>query len=261
MKSTPALRSRRWTLLSFSSTVRPQNWAYPSSFADGPSLAGARAFSILGDVWDNLELPDGIQLALESLLLGSWFDSQSPKFLSDLFDKAPHLIRLVLVDHHMNKNLARDIQLPLITLAPQLRRLMLCSPIPIVDGVDYVALLRSCTSLRTLELFDLPLPLLCVYVSSIPSRLVLLYHDFNFTFLDGDEQVGKQLLGALALPALAELKRWRWGFRGIWNGQEQVPHAEGVVESWEAACRARGIEPRSVERYFTGELSGGVSST
>lgn len=119
-------------------------------------------------------------------------------------------------------------------------------------------MLQSCTSLVSLDLELVRPGSLVTLLSSISSHLAILacYFDEDYST---DEGVSSDLHDALKQPALADLKRWRWLFRDFLRDGQQVPHSQEVLESWEVACRARGIEPRGEERYFTGELSAGFS--
>jgi len=58
-----------------------------------------------------------------------------------------------------------------------------------------------------------------------------------------------ELVPVFNIPNLAQLRRWRMVTWVRGRGYVKCPW-----EDWEAACRARGIEPRGNERYFTGEL-------
>lgn len=196
-----------------------------------------------------------IHLTLQWLSLDS-SATLPASFLQELIAHAPHLTRLELDN---DPAFLAAYRTPLLALAPQLRHLSLRFPLSQLGDSDPCVLLRTCTSLVSLDLEWLRPGSLPTVLSSIPSHLAILACSFNEDD-STDESVSSALHDALKQPTLSKLKRWRWKsrFRST-PSRGWIPYWGSTVESWEAACRARGIEPRGSECYFTGELSAGFS--
>lgn len=56
----------------------------------------------------------------------------------------------------------------------------------------------------------------------------------------------------LSLPSMSQLKRWRLS---VPADESRYALEEREEEDWKEVCRAREIEPRGDERFFTGEYS------
>lgn len=148
-------------------------------------------------------------------------------------------------------------------LAPRIRHLTLFQlpVVPSPSGIPALApipkleaFLLATTSLVSLHLSGGPIPIVSI-LAIVPTRLTLLHTKLFAEFAgDGDPTA---LLGALDLPAMAAARRWRL----IDQLDNRKTSRSGRWEEWAAACRARGIEPRGDERYYTGELPPSSSSS
>lgn len=143
---------------------------------------------------------------------------------------------------------------PLLTLAPQLRHITFYTPFMGSHAADFTiwTLLQVCTSLASLTLDLLAPQDLPALLSWLPSHLRLLSCTFDKR-ISTDESISNAISGALSQPALADLKRWSWVARNSEVGRSRFFFSEASEERWAIACRARGVEPRGDERYYTGE--------
>lgn len=140
-------------------------------------------------------------------------------------------------------------------VASQLRTLHLVAPPPSEDwptsGHSLSTFLPRCTSLQNLHVAHCWVEDLEDFFRLVPSTLRTLETSL---WMDEEkaEELGEenypdpQLIAPMKLPALAELKRWRFD----WS--DWAPVAGSTVE-WEALLKERGIELRHRTRFFTGK--------
>lgn len=140
----------------------------------------------------------------------------------------------------------------LLGIAPQLRHLSLhgwtTSGAPgRPPSFDALPFLARCTSLKSLELSGQSPARLTPILKVLRAPLALLETSLLSEEPAETISVVAELIALLDLPALANLKRWRMETRDELGGLEEQDRA-----LWEAACRARGVEPRDERRFFTG---------
>lgn len=172
-----------------------------------------------------------------------------PTLVSSLLGAAPFLTRLKLncgYHGHFPAGYTTSFK----SIAPQLRQLTLMYPLPDSTHDSSFDLLRfvACgTSLRSLELVWTSIAAIEQLLAASRAPLALLDAQLDYGLRAGDNRI-LALVAILELHEAVRLKRWRidaavscgseWG-----NGRDV----------WEAACRARGVEPRDERRFFTGE--------
>ncbi|ORY76228.1 hypothetical protein BCR35DRAFT_121718 [Leucosporidium creatinivorum] len=190
---------------------------------------------------------------LESLFITSDLP-ELPSFFLPVSTFAPRLTHLEI--NTSFGALSTILQGILQSVAPQLTRLGLTFTLvrsperrdEILSSLQ--PFLIACTSIIALRLHD-PFPSELHHVLSLlPSRLILL--DVSPLLLDDEDAEGmpKGLAEAFDLPCMAQLRRWRITREFLFSAPD--PALEALAEEqWRAACRARGIEPRGAERYFT----------
>lgn len=140
-------------------------------------------------------------------------------------------------------------------ISSQLRTLHLIAPPSPEDwptsGHSLSTFLPRCTSLRSLHVSDFWVDDLEQLVRVIPSKLRSLETSLCLDDEKADElgvldYPGPQLIAVAKLPALDELKRWRFEWA------DWMPETESM-NGWEALLKERGIELRGWTRFFTGE--------
>ncbi|ORY78905.1 hypothetical protein BCR35DRAFT_352862 [Leucosporidium creatinivorum] len=140
-------------------------------------------------------------------------------------------------------------------IAAQLHTLHLIAPPPAEDwptsGHSLSTFLPRCTSLKNLHLSDFWVHDLENLLRILPSKLHTLETSLWMDEERGEELAeqgleypGPQLIAALKLPPLSELKRWRFE----WS--DWVPE-EGSMVKWEALLKERAVELRDRTRFFT----------
>ncbi|ORY52180.1 hypothetical protein BCR35DRAFT_310646 [Leucosporidium creatinivorum] len=197
------------------------------------------------------------KLLLDTLRIGSLVP-ELPSFLLPFASAAPRLTRLEL--HCWGERLTPTLNASLCELAPQITDLTIALPLYSSERRDDTAsslesFLRACTSVTAIRFFD-PTPSdLKHTLSFLPNCLALLAVS-NLSVDTLQDSMPKDLAETFDLPCMAKLRRWRM------TSRTNSTHAMGerVEKEWRAACRARGIEPRGAERFFTGESSVGVQN-
>jgi hypothetical protein len=114
-------------------------------------------------------------------------------------------------------------------------------------------LVPACTSFRALELWSTSTSDLSFVLELLPAPLSLLDVGLRRLSPKEETQLTAELLTLLDKPGLSMLKRWR--LYGTDTVSKDALSAVLSSEKWEEACRARGIEPRGDERYYTGECA------
>lgn len=111
----------------------------------------------------------------------------------------------------------------------------------------------TCTSITTLDLGSLSPHTLKRIVSLISHPLTLLV--VSALLLDPDaDRMPSELVEVFDLPSMAQLQRWRMSFGELMYISSDIWSLGPPTPLWVATCRARGIEPRGDERYFSGAL-------
>lgn len=181
----------------------------------------------------------------------------SPAFLKPLFCAARNLTHLEIW-FTWPQFFHADTKAAILRLAPQLLRLDAC-PAPTLasaapEDLSLEELLPACTSLRHLQIYELEKDELVPVLRLVPVRLECL---LTYIYMDKSKALGfprAALVAALALPAMAELKRWRLDWA---DDQESDPEGEDYPgedgkEDLQELCRARGVDLRGQTWLFTG---------
>lgn len=181
-----------------------------------------------------------------------------PSFLLPLSIVAPRLTNLEIVCSSRLPFINFDE--PFKDLAPQLTHLTVHFPYErtLEHRQQVLSALKGflpvCTSLSTFCLYGATSSDLHYILSLLPNPLTLLETFEIFGMDQKGERLPKPLAEAFHLPCLARLKRWRLTRTHKVRHTLVVGGMYGVAgKEWRAACGARGIEPRSDKRYFTGE--------
>ncbi|ORY78919.1 hypothetical protein BCR35DRAFT_332246 [Leucosporidium creatinivorum] len=87
-------------------------------------------------------------------------------------------------------------------------------------------------------------------VTSLRAPLAVLATELASGWKDGGNVVA-ELAAILELPVMTKLKRWRLDDSRDWGTRL----SEDEKAQWEKSCRARGVEPRDLRRFFTEVLS------
>lgn len=118
-------------------------------------------------------------------------------------------------------------------------------------SLDVTRFVASCTSLKSLQLRECGTAYLKDVVGASRAPKSVLETELVSGWNVGGTGVA-ELASILKLPAMADLKRWRMV---VTDGGDEASLNDDERAEWEAACRARGAEPRDEKRFLTGESS------
>ncbi|ORY53396.1 hypothetical protein BCR35DRAFT_310536 [Leucosporidium creatinivorum] len=187
-------------------------------------LAGLHSLNIGGHFEGQPPIPSAATIELRTLFLDPEY-LPTPAFLELLVGAAPFLTRLEVYMDPEEEEFPGSYTTALQMLALQLRHLKIAADATSTPTrprtVDLHGFVASCTSLRSLELHCATPASIMATLTAVRSPLVLLATELD------DEW-----------SRVADAKRVA----------ELVDDAR---TQWEDACRARGVEPRDEQRFFT----------
>jgi hypothetical protein len=189
-------------------------------------------------------------MALEALLLHSSIEALPP-FLLPFPTVVPRLTRIEL--DCSAEAFTREMMVTLPPAASQLTHLNIS--LPLANNSQFRrdcrssldSFLRACTSVTSLYLLR-PIAFEIQQISSLLPKPLIVLHVYLLLGHDEATRMPAELVPVFNIPNLAQLRRWRMVTWVRGRGNVKCPW-----EDWEAACRARRIEPRGDERYVTGE--------
>nr|CRX79256.1 hypothetical protein [Leucosporidium scottii] len=176
-----------------------------------------------------------------------------------LFDSilpaAPFLTSLELEVRNDGELLPAEYMSPFRSIAHQLSRLAVSVGIRFrcpsgQASLNVTRFVASCTSLKSLAVNNCGTAYFKDVVTASVAPLSVLETELASGWNIRGSGVA-ELASVLELPAMAKLKRWRMykcDFNGVLLDQE-------ARARWNAACRARGVEPRDETLLFTGKTT------
>ncbi|ORY52186.1 hypothetical protein BCR35DRAFT_310652 [Leucosporidium creatinivorum] len=212
-------------------------------------VQGVRLLKLDTSIQIDADFPLPTTLLLDTLQISSRLP-ELPSFLFPFPTVAPRLTRLEL--DCSTGPFSPALNASLHELAPQITDLRIRlapnsygRPDDTVSSLD--SFLRACTSVTTLRIENPAPPHLKHILSFLSHRLALLEISDLRTEGELKDPMPNDLAEALDLPCMAQLRRWRMAH----SPYSRFSLSERAEEEWRAACRARGIEPRGAERFFT----------
>nr|CRX79268.1 hypothetical protein [Leucosporidium scottii] len=207
-------------------------------------LAGLKSLW-LGQLRGHPTIPPDTKLELTKLTV--YADSLPPlAFFDSILPAAPFLTSLELYIGDDGELLPREYISPFRAIAHQLCHLTIGIGVHSSRAsLEVTRFVASCTSLKSLKLRNCGTGYVRDLASAARAPLCVLETQLASGRNDAGTRVA-ELASVLELPAMAKLKRWRMCsvYGALLNQEERA--------QWEAACRARGVEPRDERRFFTG---------
>nr|CRX79273.1 hypothetical protein [Leucosporidium scottii] len=213
-----------------------------------PQTPGLKSLWIAGYVKGHPIIPPDTKLKLTKLTVYPHFQP-SLAFFDSILPAAPFLTSLELVVREDGELLPPEYTLSFRAIAHQLRHLAITSHASSRASLNVTRFVAACISLRSLELCNCGTTYIGDVASAVRAPLCVLETQMASGWNDGGSGIA-ELASVLELPAMATLKRWRlsnYTVGGPLMNQEERGR-------WEAACRARGVEPRDQTLFFTGNV-------
>nr|CRX79026.1 hypothetical protein [Leucosporidium scottii] len=215
-----------------------------------PHTLGLKSLRLGGDFEGHPIIPPDTKLELTQLTLDAHY-LPSLAFLDSILPAAPFLTSLELWVGRNGELLPTEYTAPFQTISHQLRHLAISSGLrfrlPTTRAsLDVTRFVASCTSLKSLAVRVCGTAYIRDVAAAASAHLCVLETQVTAGWDEGENQIA-ELISVLELPAMAKLKRWRMykcDFNGVLLDQE-------ARARWNAACRARGVEPRDHTLFFT----------